>query len=45
MGAGGALLDPTDVKGGSSEVHLIPSQVDQLGNPQAVAVGDQDQSI
>jgi hypothetical protein len=27
-----ALLDPSDVQRGRSEVHLIPVEVDQLGN-------------
>jgi hypothetical protein len=42
MGACAALLDPADVQGGCSEVHLIPAQVDQLAGPEAVAVGHQD---
>ena len=42
MGAWGALLDPADVQGGRSELHLIPAQVHQLGGPQAVPVGHQD---
>ena len=32
------LLKPTDVQCGRSEVDLIPSQVCQLGSPQAVPV-------
>jgi len=42
MRARRALLDPADVQGGRSEVHLIPVEVDQLGSPQAVPVGDED---
>jgi hypothetical protein len=30
---GCARLDPADVQGGRSEVHLIPAKVDQLGSP------------
>jgi hypothetical protein len=30
---GHTLLDPADVQGGRSEVHLIPVEVDQLGRP------------
>ena len=37
-----ALLDPADVQGGRPEVHLIPTQVDQLGRSQAVPVGHED---
>ena len=42
MSAWGALLKPTDVQRGRPEVHLIPAQVYQLGNPQAVSVGHED---
>jgi hypothetical protein len=42
MNAGRALLDSTDVQRGRPKVHLIPAQVHQLGNPQAVPVGHQD---
>ena len=42
MGARAALLDPADVQGGRSEVHLIPAQVRRLARPQAVPVGHQD---
>ena len=42
MSAWGALLKPTDVQRGRPEVHLIPAQVYQLGNPQAVSVGQED---
>ena len=37
MGAGRAVLDPTDVQGGGSEVHLLPAEVNQLGHPAAHA--------
>jgi hypothetical protein len=37
-----ALLDPANVKGGGSHIHLIPSQVGQLRSPQAVPVGHKD---
>src|SRR6516165_2598369 len=33
-----ALLDPADMQGGGGEVHLVPTQVDQLAHPQAMAV-------
>ena len=36
MGAWGALLDPADVQGGGGELHLIPAQVHQFGDTQAV---------
>ena len=42
MGRGRALLDPADMQAGMGEVDLIPAQVDQLADPQAVAIGDQD---
>jgi hypothetical protein len=42
MGAWGALLDPADVQRGGSDVHLIPSQVHQLGNAHAVSIGHED---
>jgi hypothetical protein len=42
MGAGRALLDPTDVEGGCPEVDLILSHVRQFGSPQAVPIGYQD---
>jgi hypothetical protein len=42
MGAGCALLDPTDRQGGVVEVDLVPSQVHQLTDPKAVAVGHKD---
>jgi hypothetical protein len=42
MRAGSALLDPADVQGGRSEVHLLPAEVHQLGYPEAVPVGDED---
>jgi hypothetical protein len=35
------LLDATDVQGGGREVDLLPSQIDQLAGPKAVAVGDE----
>jgi hypothetical protein len=41
MGAWAALLNPTDVQRGRPDVDLIPSQVHQFGNPQAVPVGYQ----
>ena len=42
MGAWGALLDPADVQGGRAEVHLIPAQVHQLGDAEAMPVAHQD---
>lgn len=36
------MLDPADVEGCGSKVHLVPAEVDQLGNPEAVAIGDED---
>jgi hypothetical protein len=42
MGAWRALLDPADVQGGRPEVHLIPAQLHQFGNPEAVPVGHED---
>src|ERR1700687_4549554 len=42
MGAWGALLDPADVQGGRPEVDLVPPQVDQLGDPQAVPIRHKD---
>jgi hypothetical protein len=44
MGAGRALLDPTNVQGGRPELDLIPAQVNQLARPQAMPVGHQDGS-
>jgi hypothetical protein len=41
---GRALLDPTDVQGGRSEVHLPPAEVHQLGYPEAVPVSHEDHS-
>ena len=37
-----ALLHPADVQRGGPEVHLLPPQVDQLRDPEAVAVGHED---
>ena len=34
------LLDAADVQGGGCEVDLLPSEIDQLAGPKAVAVGD-----
>ena len=42
MGAGRPLLDPADVQGGRAEVHLIPAQVHQLGDAEAMPVAHQD---
>jgi hypothetical protein len=42
MGTWRALLDPADVQGGRSEVHLIPAQVGQLAGPETVAIGNKD---
>ena len=42
MCAGSALLDPADVQGGGPEVHLLPPQVGQFGNPKAMPVGHKD---
>ena len=42
MRARGAILDPPDVKAGAVEVHLVPTQVADLGGPQSVPEGDQD---
>ena len=42
MRAGGALLDPTDVQGGRSEVHLLPAEIDKLRHPQTVSEGHED---
>jgi hypothetical protein len=39
VGAWGALFDPADVQGGCGELHLIPAQVHQLRDPQAMPVG------
>jgi hypothetical protein len=39
MGAWGAMLDPEDVQGRSAEIHLIPAQVHQLGDTEAMPVG------
>jgi len=36
------LLDPANVQGGRSEVHLIPPKVCQLACPQAMSVGHKD---
>ena len=41
MRAGRALLNPADVKGGRSEVDLVPLQVYQLRRPQAMPLGYQ----
>ena len=40
--AGPAVLDPPDVQEPVLEVDLIPAQGAQLGDAQAVAIGDQD---
>jgi hypothetical protein len=42
MRARGALLDPADVQGGRSEVHLIPPQVNQFGSPEPMPIGQKD---
>jgi hypothetical protein len=42
MGAWRALLGPADMQGGRPEVHLIPAQVNQLGNPETVPIGHED---
>ena len=42
MGTGRALLDPADVQRGRPELHLIPAQVHQLGDAQAVPIGHED---
>ena len=42
MGGRRALLGPADVQDGVGEIDLIPTQVYQLGRPQAVAEGDKD---
>ena len=39
---GRARLDPADVQGRLVEVDLRPAQVDQLADPQTVAIGDKD---
>jgi hypothetical protein len=39
MRSGSALLDPTDVQRGRSEVDLLPAEIDQLRHPEAVPVG------
>ena len=36
-----ALLDSTDVQDGVFQVHLLPTQVHQLGGPQTVPKGQQ----
>ena len=41
MRAGCAFLGLADVQGGRSEVHLIPTQVNQFGRPEAVPKGHQ----
>src|SRR3974390_966192 len=41
MAAGGALFDPADVQDGRFELNLIPTQVNELGSPQPVPVGQQ----
>ena len=40
--ARGARLDPADVQCRLVEVDLSPAQVDQLADPQTVAIGDKD---
>jgi len=42
MGGRRALLGPADVQDSVGEIDLIPTQVDKLGRPQAVAEGDKD---
>ena len=42
MGAGGAVLDATDVENGGAKFDLIPAQVAQFGCAQPVPEGDQD---
>ena len=42
MGAGGALFDPADVQGAGGELHLIPAQVYQFGDTQAVPISHED---
>ena len=37
-----AFLGPAYVQDGVGEIDLIPTQVDKLGRPQAVAEGDKD---
>ena len=37
-----AVLDPPNVQGGRSELHLTPTQVHQFGSAQTMAVGHQD---
>jgi hypothetical protein len=39
------LFDATDVQGGGREVDLLPSEIDQLAGPKAVAVGDKHRGI
>jgi len=40
MGAGRAILDPANVEHRSVKVHLIPTEVANLGSPQSVPGGD-----
>lgn len=42
MSAGRALLDPADMEGSCSEVHLIPAKINCLGRTQAMAISQQD---
>jgi hypothetical protein len=42
MRARGAVLDPADVEHGAVEVDLVPTEVADLGRPQAVPAGQQD---
>ena len=42
MGAGRAVLDPANVQVSGLEVHLLPTQIANLGCPQTVAEGQQD---
>jgi hypothetical protein len=42
VGARGAVLDPPDVKHRAVEVDLVPAEVADVGCPQAVPVGEQD---
>jgi len=42
MGAGDPTLGPTDVHDGAIEAHLIPTQVAELGRPEPMAEGDED---
>jgi hypothetical protein len=42
MGRRGALLDPANMQTSMGEIDLVPAEIHQLADPQAVAISDQD---